>query len=354
MNQNLELPLETIQNQVRVLSQAEGYFDSAVLFSLLRLGLFEIIGPGSLSLEELSKQVEADPELLSRLLRAAHANGLIDLSPQGAYRIPSELQPVLLESGGPAYVGHWLRHLDDAHQALFSIDQVVTRKREPTRLGDHFWYHSGDYEGFSMAMHTYAASRGNELSSFLDLSSAKSLLDLACGTGTYSYLLGKSHPHLRLVLLDLPEVLAVARKVAKDYDLTNPIEYVAADVLSDPIPGTYDAVLVSNALHLFGESASRQLLHRIYTHLNPGGSVVVQAQFLEESGRSRWPIMLDLILLSTSPAGKNHSTDQAVEWLEEAGFQKIEIQPMSLFNVNGFVRGYKPLEGEPSHDRQAE
>ena len=165
LSRDLELPLETIQNQVRVLSQAEGYFDSVVLFSLLRLGLFEIIGQGSLSLEELSKRVEADPELLSRLLRAAQADGLIDLSPQGTYRIPSELQPVLLASGGSAYVGHWLRHLDDAHQALFSIDQVVTRKREPTSLGDHLWYHSGDYEGFSMAIHTYAASRGSELAS---------------------------------------------------------------------------------------------------------------------------------------------------------------------------------------------
>jgi len=348
LNRDLELTLETIQNQVRVLSQAEGYFDSAVLFSLLRLGLFETIGQGSLSLKELSNQVEADPELLFRLLRAAHTNGLIDLSPQGTYRIPPALQPVLLESGGPAYVGHWLRHLDDTHQALFSIDQVITRKREPTRLGDQLWYHSGDYEGFSMAMHTYAASRGSELTSFLDLSSAQSLLDLACGTGTYAYLLGKSHPHLNLVLLDLPEVLAVARKVAQEYDLENPIEYVAADVLSDPIPGMYDAILVSNALHLFGESASRQLLRRIYDHLNPGGSVVVQAQFLEETGLSRWPIMLDLILLSTSPAGKNHSANQAVEWLQETGFQKIEIQPMSLFNVNGFVRGYKPLEGESS------
>ncbi len=347
MNRDLKLPLETIQNQVRVLSQAEGYFGSAVLFSLLRLGLFEIIGPGSLSLEELSRRLEAEPELLYRLLRAAHANGLIDLSPQGLYRIPPELRPVLLESGGSAYVGHWLRHLDDAHRALFSIDQVVTRKREPTRLGDHLWYHSGDYEGFSMAMHTYAASRGSELTSFLDLSSAKSLLDLACGTGTYSYLLGESHPHLSLVLLDLPEVLAVARKVAKECDLKNPIEYVEADVLSDPIPGTYDAILVSNALHLFGESASRQLLSRIYEHLNPGGSVVVQAQFLEESSRNRWPIMLDLILLSTSPAGKNHSAAQIVDWLRESGFQEIEVQPMSLFNVNSFVRGYKPLEGEP-------
>ena len=343
------MPFETIQGQVKVLSQAEGYFASAVLFALLRLGLFEELSNENRSLDELSKQVGAEDRLLSRLLQAACTNGLIERDSTGKYQIPIELRPVLLESGGPTYVGHWLRHLDDVHQALFSINQVVTGKRTPTRLGDDLWYHSGDYEGFSMAMHSYAASRGSELVDFLDLSSAGSLLDLACGTGTYAYLLGRSHPHLKLVLLDLPEVLDVARKVAAEYALSNPIEYVAADVLRDPIPGSYDCILISNALHLFGEAASHHLLRRVYEHLNPGGSVVVQAQFLEQGSRSRWPVMLDLILLCTSPEGQNHSAQKAVEWLEEAGFQGIEIQPMSLFNVNGFVRGYIPLEEGTAH-----
>lgn len=173
----------------------------------------------------------------------------------------------------------------------------------------------------------------SSLADYLDTNGCTTLLDLGCGPGTYSFSLGLANPGLELHLLDLPEVIQVAREIQKRYPVKNGIHYHE---------GSYDLVLVSNSLHMLGAEGSRELLARLYAAVNPGGSVVVQAQFLDENrlGR-RWLILLDLIQLCITPCGRNHSAGETKGWMEAAGFQDIEICDMGLLNTNSFLRGYK-------------
>ena len=59
-----------IRDQVAVLSVAEGFFQSSVLFALLKLRVFERIGDGGKTLDELAAELAARPETLARLLNA--------------------------------------------------------------------------------------------------------------------------------------------------------------------------------------------------------------------------------------------------------------------------------------------
>ena len=56
--------------QIDVLSIAEGFFQSSVLFALLKLRIFERIDEGTMTLDGLASEVGARPETLSRLLNA--------------------------------------------------------------------------------------------------------------------------------------------------------------------------------------------------------------------------------------------------------------------------------------------
>ena len=195
---------------------------------------------------------------------------------------------------------------------------------------------------FELAMENYAALRGKELVRYLDTSKSESLLDLGAGPGVYAFHLGMHNPNLKLYLQDMPEVLDVAKEVQKKYPLKNEIHYLPYDAVSGEVPGSYDIVLVSNMLHMVGEQASRALLKKLYRNVNRGGSVVIQAQFLRDDHMGgRWPAVMDLILLCTTPAGRNHSVAEAREWMEEAGFCNIEYSKMGLTNTNSLLRGYK-------------
>lgn len=331
-----------MRDQIAVLGLAEGFFQSNVLFALIKLRIFELIGDGEKPLAELASQVGAQANVLARLLNAGVVLKLLETRDGVSYRLSPLSQSVLAPAAGPHYLGNWVLNLSFFERALSKLDEAVVNAAPTVDPTAHF---GGDPEltrVFSLAMHDYASLRGKDIGRYFDTSGCETLLDLGCGHGAYAFQLGIANPSLKLFLLDSKEVLEVAKKVSAEYPLTNEVTYVPADALRDEIDGQYDVILISNALHAMGPAASRALIGRLYNSVKQGGSLVIQGQFLRDDRRGeRWPVMLDLIQLCITPAGANHSVEDGRSWLEEAGFRDVEHRPMSLFNTNSLIRGYK-------------
>jgi SAM-dependent methyltransferase len=333
---------ETIRHQVEILQIAEGFFQSGILFALLKLRVFEKIGEGAKSGPDLAALAGVPVEPLTRLLNAAVGLKILETPDGSTYRLTEAGRAVLLPQAGENYLGDWILNLDYFRLAMASLDEAVRTARPTVDPGAHLGSDEDATREFTMAMHDYASLRGKELTRYLDTSECRSLLDLGCGPGTYAFHLGLENPGLEIYLLDLPGVLEVAREVRKRYPLKNEIRYLPADALKDPIPGSYDLVLVSNTLHMLGEEASKELIRRAHASINPGGSLVIQAQFLRDDRLGpRWPLLLDLIQLCITEKGRNHTASETREWMEAAGFRRIEHCPMTLLNTNSFLRGYK-------------
>lgn len=334
------LELELARRQV--FSVAEGFFQSSVLFALLRLRLFEIIGEGRKPLAELADAVAARPETLARLLNAGVALQLLR-SPDGeSYEVTPACRAILLPEAGEDYLGDFIRNLDFFRSALADLDEAV-RTSGPTV--DPAWVLGADRtqtRKFARAMHNNAARRGKELAHYLDTAECRTLLDLGSGPGTYAFYLGLRNPGLKLHLADLPEVLAVAREIQAAYAVKNEVVYLPVDLRVELPPGSYDLVLVSNTLHMLGERASRSLLERLYHSVSRGGSLVVQAQFLQDNRQGdQWAVYMDLIQLCITAEGKNHTVDETRRWLEQAGFEEVTHHRMSVFNTNSFLRAHR-------------
>ena len=327
---------------MEILSVAEGFFQSAILFALLRLRVFERIGEETKSLEELAAGLNARPETLARLLNAGVVLKLLESGDGIHYRVSASCRSVLLPSAGENYLGNWIRNLDTFRHSLERLDEAVLTS-SPTVDPTHFL--GSDKEQtreYELAMHNYASLRGKELAHFLDTSGCGTLLDLGCGPGTYAFHLGMRNPNLQLYLLDFPGVLEVTREVRGQYSIENEVHYLPLDAMKDEIPGSYDVILVSNTMHMLSEKANRKLVSRLYRSVNPQGSLVIQAQFLKDDRMGeRWPVLLDLIQLCITTDGRNHSVGETRQWMEEAGFKNIEYCPMTLLNTNSYLRGYK-------------
>ena len=329
-----------IQSQIDLLKLAEGFFESRILFSLEKLGVFETLGRETKSLQELSKALDGRPDTLARLLNAGVVLKLLEPDGGDGYRIHPRWTEVLLPDAGESYLGNWVRFLDYLSRSMGKLEEaalnggpVIDLLRDKQQQ---------DIREFTLAMHNYAALRGQELTHFLDTGGCKTLLDLGCGPGTYAFALGRHNPALELYLLDLPEILEVTREVQSRYELSNRIDYLPIDVTRQEIPGTYDIVLLSNTLHMLGEQVSRDVLSRLFGSVKPGGSLVVQAQYIDDDRQGgRWPVFLDLVQLCITPAGRNHGLTETREWMEQAGFTNVQHSPMSILNTNGFLRGYR-------------
>jgi len=321
---------------------AEGFFQSSVLFALLKLKIFERIDTGSKTLQELAAELRARPETLSRLLSAGVVLKLLESKDGVTFNVSPACRTVLSPSAGDYYLGDWIRSLDYFCAPLLKLDEAVLHSEPTVEPSTHLGGDRESSRSFALSMHNYASLRGKELADFLSTEGCTSLLDLGCGPGTYAFHLGMRNPGLELYLADHPVVLETAREVQARYSLKNKVHYVPIDAMKDDIPGSYDMVLVSNILHGLGETASRALIKRLYRSVNHGGSLVVQAQYLRDDRLGgRWPVFLDLIQLCVTENGRNHAPGETKRWLEEAGFKDVKFCGMTLLNTNSFLRGYK-------------
>lgn len=330
------------RRQIDVLSLAEGFLQSSTLFALLKLRVFELIEAGRTTLEELGAAINARPETLARLLNAGVVLKLLESTDGIHYAVAPACRTVLSPSSGENYLGDWIRSLDFFCAPLARLDQAVLNSAPTIDPSTHLGGDKESTRSFALSMHNYASLRGKELADFLDTSGCASLLDLGCGPGTYAFHLGMRNSDLSLYLADHPVVLETAEEVRHRFSLKNKIHYVPLDATKDEIPGTYDLILVSNVLHGLGGRASRELIGRLLSSINPGGSLVIQAQYLRDDRMGgRWPVFLDLIQLCVTTEGRNHSVGETRRWMEEAGFKNVQYRGMTLLNTNSYLRGYK-------------
>jgi len=96
------------------------------------------------------------------------------------------------------------------------------------------------------------------------------VIDLGCGTGTVAQAVLRAFPTAHVTCVDIAApMIANARAKLTGFEQ---VEYVVADFQAIELPGAYDAVVSSLALHhLNTDDDKRALYARIYNGLNPGG-----------------------------------------------------------------------------------
>lgn len=336
------LSLRDIQKQVATLQVAERFFDSVVLFALFESGVFRALASGPKPLAELHRVIGGDAESLRATLDAAVALKILSPSPAG-YQAEASLLDCLGRADSPAYLGEWVTFLHVLAGPLLQLGAAIRTGAKPGALFEDM---SGDTEParrMTAAMDAYARTRGVEIAERLDFSAARTLLDLGCGPGTYALAILEHNPGMRATLLDLAGPIAEARRLVAARGMSERVEFVAQDAMAYAPEGTFDVVLVSNTLHMIGPEGSPELLKRCYRLVSPGGRLIVQAQYLDDSRTApRWPTLLNLIQRVATPHGRNHAIGETTEWLRAAGFTDVKHVRFSAWNVNSCLVGQRP------------
>ena len=107
---------------------------------------------------------------------------------------------------------------------------------------------------FSWAMHQRSQEPAEQVASQLSLKSARSLLDLGGGPGTYALAFLQKNPQLHATVMDRPAALEVAKILAKQTSLESRLSFQAGNFIDDKIAGKYDIIWYSNVLHIYSPS----------------------------------------------------------------------------------------------------
>lgn len=102
------------------------------------------------------------------------------------------------------------------------------------------------------------------------------LLDIGANTGKFAHACLARDADVRVVLLDHPRQLELARRRLSDAKLLGRAEFFPCDLLSDtPLPRGVDVAWLSQVVDCLGEDEVVSLLARVRESLNPSGRIFV-------------------------------------------------------------------------------
>jgi ubiquinone/menaquinone biosynthesis C-methylase UbiE len=183
---------------------------------------------------------------------------------------------------------------------------------------------AGSYQRFMMALASLTAP---ELVKKIKIGpDPTTAIDIGGGHGLYSLALSRKNPDLSVTIFDSPYSQALAGENIKEAGMTNRVQLVEGDYLSDDLGDGYSLALLSNVLHEHTPEDNQTLLKKAAGSLAPGGRVIVLDML-----RDKKPMDLQnyttrsyaLIFLHTV-GGQVYSFDEISTWLRSSGLTDIK------------------------------
>jgi len=298
-----------------------GYRAARLLQVANKIDLFTNLGDKALTLTELCDACRTKPDMTQKILIAAAALGLI--TRQGHLYKNTEAARTYLVKGSKLYQGDIIAHSDAVRAFWDNLEDAVCL--EPITPDPSATHHS-----FIMAMHNITmASRGKIFQENVDFSGKNRLLDVGGGPGAYSILACRDNPSLHAVIFDLPETIAIARRVVAAENLSDRISFVEGDWQKDPFGKNFDAVLMSNIMH-GPDSMAQMKMEKAFTAMLPGGILAVQEFLLNNDKTGPLTAALFNIMVGA------YAAEELISLIRNAGF----VEPKLVFNDENVGAGW--------------
>ena len=250
------------------------------------LGLFDCLGRGPASREELARQLALPEEGLAGVLPVL----------VGLELLTSHLDRFGLTEAGRLYLRHegplyWGEALGVMRSPL--VDLLREAMRDPAGRR-HYRMAQGWTAGHVETEAATAVARLMQAQSrpaALGLAAtgafagASRLLDVGGGSGCFALALARRHPDLRCTVMELPAMCPVVESYVAEAGLGGQVASLAVDMFTQPWPRGHDAILLSNVLHDWDLVTNARLAAAAWAALPSGGRLFVHEILLDDRRR---------------------------------------------------------------------
>lgn len=259
-----------------------GLIAASLLNASIRLGLFDALGDGAKTTEQLVKKLAIDTRSALALLSPLAALGLVEKD--GNAWKNSTVSDKYLVPGKASYMGaYFSRTLYEGQYArlgkLLDVLQGKTAVQQEMYYGEDWKGRAsttiaGQHEG-SLVTANYLMKKKK-----LDLSGSKAFLDLGCGSGAYSIAACQAYPQLRACCVDFLEILEVTKEFIEANGLSDRITTRPLDYLNAPIPEGYDFIWFGGTLNGYSARQIKEIFTKVYNVLPEEGKLGLYDYFL--------------------------------------------------------------------------
>jgi ubiquinone/menaquinone biosynthesis C-methylase UbiE len=315
---------EDDSNYNPILDLVFAFQKSRLLITAGEFKIFSTIGKEKKTAEEISiiTKTKADP--IERLLNALVSINLLHKEEEYYTNTKVGLRYLVNSSGN--YIGSdsYANYLWDSWSNL--TETIATGKN----TGNASW-DEDKVDAYLEFSELTSSSLAPNVIKLLGLDNHNSVLDLGSGAGYYSVEMLKENPHLRIMLLDYPQVIPLTKKyMSKHIDIER-FKFIEADFMTNDIGNGYDMVFLGNIINFFPFWDNVKLFQKIYKALAPGGKIVVFERILNDDRVSPvQSVISNLNALLNTQGGACYTDTEVWIMLKESYFgniSNIEVQP---------------------------
>ena len=338
------MSVSSVETAEEVSNIAFGFMASKAMFAGLHLDVFTHLAAGPKTCENLSEIVGVPANRIITLMNALNGVGLVELN--GNLYANSLGAEAFLSRESKYDFGDYLRFQIDQQMYPFlgQLNEVLDGSLSSDAVDSYQHWMSNPEQAalYSNAQHSGSLGPGRTIARMVDLSGAKSLLDVAGGTGAMTIRLLEANPDLTSTIIDFPNVSEIGWRFITEANMTNRVRYIPSNALNVEWPSEQDAILMS---YLFsgvpGEEVPR-LVQYAFDSLVPGGKFLVH-DFMVNDDRTG-PVLAALWQLqhmAFTPDAHSITAGWLKAEMKKAGF--IDIQDIQVIQgLTQLVQARKP------------
>jgi 2-polyprenyl-3-methyl-5-hydroxy-6-metoxy-1,4-benzoquinol methylase len=304
------------------------YQRTEALKAAIELDLFTAVGQGIETIPELAERVRASERGLRALCNYMVVIGF--LSKAGERFSLTANSSMFLDKQSPAYAGFATRFLASASVTENFRDlATVVRTGKPlsgealTKPEHPAWV---DFARFMAPLLLMVAGETEKL---VRKEAPMKVLDVAAGHGMFGITLAQQNHNAKIVALDWPSVLVVAKENAQRMGVVDRYTLLPGDAFEVPFGAGFDCVLVPNFLHHWDRAAIHKFLSKVHAALAPAGQIVI-VEFVPNEDRVSPPVAAGfaLTMLANTLGGDCYTASEYREMLRQVGFSNPAIHPL--------------------------
>ena len=296
------------------------------------LGIYETIGKNSKTADEVATACNTNAHATRQLLNCLVGIGYLNWRDE-KYSLKKKYHKWLLKESDANLVSKLRFQLVEWNWMAMLEDYVRTGKT----LQLHSSVNETEWKLYQEAMRDLSINAAKELAGKIPLpQNVTSMLDIGGSHGLYSIELCKKYPGLKSTILELPGAFESARAIAKRYDTTGRVNYVAGNALADDLGiELYDLVMINNVVHHFTEEQNNVLAGKIARALKPGGTFII-GEFIraERPGEGGVIASASGLYFSVISASGNWSASEMESWQTNAGLKPQK--PITTMTIPGW------------------
>ncbi|HEX8065964.1 MAG TPA: methyltransferase [Thermoleophilaceae bacterium] len=322
-----------------VMQVAMGFWASKTVLSAVELELFTQLGDGSMAGEEIGERLGLHPRAIDDFLDTLVALRFLEADGDGddrRYRNTDETA-TFLDKRSPTYIGGILemanarlyRFWGDLTDALRTGQPQNEIKHTGKPMFDELYSDPARLEQFMGAMQGISLGNFQALAEKFDFSRYETLCDVGGATGQLCTIVAARHPHMRCTSYDLPVVAPIAERAIAAAGLADRVAVASGDFFADPLPRA-DVITMGLILHDWNLDRKMHLIRSAYEALPEGGALVAIENLIDDARRENaFGLLMSLNMLIEFGDAFDFTGSDFAGWCREAGFQRVEIVPLT-------------------------